>query len=262
MGIGIQRQQGRLAVLSLVAVAAWAVGCSDDKASGLSPTMSQASAAVPAKNMASASASPVAAAGSSAKLKVASGKASFLIDAPLEKIKGSSEDLDGSIDLDSADLSKSRGVVKVKLSSLKTTTFEDKDKNESQTEHAHNWMEASKNEYMWTTFTIESIETTVKAVAALPEENGVRTAKVKANGTLDLHGKKSPKSVSLTLSFKGPADHPELSVKSDEPMSVSLKEHGVMPRDTIGKFLDGALEKVGKKIDDKVQVSIDLSAKS
>jgi len=43
-------------------------------------------------------------------------------------------------------------------------------------------------------------------------------------------------------------------------MRISMKEHDVKPRDVAGKFLDGALERVGKKIDDVAQISLDVSA--
>jgi len=34
----------------------------------------------------------------------------------------------------------------------------------------------------------------------------------------------------------------------------------VKPRDLAGKFLAGALEKIGQKIDDSVEISLDLTA--
>jgi hypothetical protein len=41
-----------------------------------------------------------------------------------------------------------------------------------------------------------------------------------------------------------------------------MKAHTVMPRDTVGGFLNGALERIGKKIDDKVQVSFEATART
>jgi hypothetical protein len=34
----------------------------------------------------------------------------------------------------------------------------------------------------------------------------------------------------------------------------------VKPRDKVGSFLNGALDRIGKKIDDKVQVSFEATA--
>ena len=67
--------------------------------------------------------------------------------------------------------------------------------------------------------------------------------------------------VSATVTFAGPPEAPTLvRVVTAEPVRVSLKEHDVKPRDLAGKFLSGALEKVGQKIDDSVQLSLDLTA--
>src|SRR5690349_2928388 len=69
------------------------------------------------------------------------GKGSFLIDAPLEKIKGRSDEVTGHLDVDPKDISKTRGEILVRLSTLKTNTFGEMDKDAAQTEHARNWME-------------------------------------------------------------------------------------------------------------------------
>ncbi len=73
-----------------------------------------------------------------------------------------------------------------------------------------------------------------------------------------MHSRPSVKSVVIEVSFKGPADAPtELSFKTKAPMHVSLSAHDVKPRDTTGKFLDGALSVVGKKMDDDAPVSVE-----
>lgn len=65
----------------------------------------------------------------------------------------------------------------------------------------------------------------------------------------------------MTVALSGPAAAPAvLRITTDEPIRLSLKEHDVKPRDVAGKFLNGALERVGKKLDDMVQVSLDVSA--
>ncbi|MGH7286371.1 MAG: YceI family protein [Polyangiaceae bacterium] len=189
------------------------------------------------------------------------GKGSFLIDAPLEKIKGMSEEVTGYLDVNPKELAKSGGVVKVRLSTLKTSTFDDTDKNVAQTEHARNWMEVGNDsapetrmKYEWATLTVTSIEATPASLA--DAKDGVVKAKV--SGDLAIHGATSKETIPVTLTFKGPADAPtELDIKTDEPMAVSMKEHDVKPRDKVGGFLNGALDRIGKKIDDKVQVSFD-----
>ena len=86
---------------------------------------------------------------------------------------------------------------------------------------------------------------------------------VSARGELWVHGVSSPKAIKLSASFQGPPAAPTaLHVTTVEPLILSLKEHDIKPRDVAGKFLNGALEKVGKKIDDVVQISLDVTARS
>jgi hypothetical protein len=67
--------------------------------------------------------------------------------------------------------------------------------------------------------------------------------------------------VKLTATFNGPPSSPSsVHITTDAPILISLKEHDVKPRDVTGKFLNGALEKVGKKIDDTDQLSLDVTA--
>ena len=85
---------------------------------------------------------------------------------------------------------------------------------------------------------------------------------VRVTGDMWIHGVSAPKTVAATVTFTGPADAPTaVHVVTTAPLPVSLKEHDVKPRDLAGKFLSGALEKIGQKIDDSVQISLDLTAK-
>jgi polyisoprenoid-binding protein YceI len=195
------------------------------------------------------------------------GSASFLIDAPLEKIKGHWTKFRGAVDLDTSDLTKSHGEVDLDLDDLKTETFGDKDKDTAQTEHAHNWFELGsdakdREANRWARFTFKSLVSATPAkLADAPEQNGARTLHVVANGDMWLHGVTAPKTVKLTVVVTGPVSAPtSMKITTDEPIRLSLKEHDVKPRDVGGKFLNGALEKVGKKIDDAAQVSLDISA--
>lgn len=251
---------GAIAVVVLGGGAWFALSTQQDDTSGVGTRSAPPS---------SASAAPTSTAGSTeARFRVAeAGTATFLIDAPLEKIKGRWTKLRGELSLDAADLSKSHGQIDLDLDDLKTETFGDKDKDEAQTEHAHNWLEIGadakgRDENRWARFTFKSLESVSRrTLADAPEANGARTLKVVAKGDMWLHGVTSPKTVKLTVAVRGPAEAPTgLRITTDEPIGISLKEHDVKPRDVAGKFLSGALERVGKKIDDAVQVSLDLSA--
>ena len=84
---------------------------------------------------------------------------------------------------------------------------------------------------------------------------------MRVNGDLLLHGVKSPKTIDVVLTFVGPPEEMAfLLIRTVRPFTFSLKEHDIKPRDVTGKFLAGALEKVGQKIDDTVQVSLDFKA--
>ena len=50
-------------------------------------------------------------------------------------------------------------------------------------------------------------------------------------------------------------------IRTVSPMAVSLKGYDIKPRDLAGRFLSGALEKVGNKIIDIAQVSLDITAR-
>ncbi len=197
------------------------------------------------------------------------GALSVTIDAPLEKFQGKTEKLSGVFDVDLGNLAASTGEVVADLDAFTTHTFADGDKNESQTEHARNWFElgekvekVKRDDYRMARFTIESIErTSAASLAAAKEESGVRTVHFSAKGTLRVHGRSAKKSVEVDVSFKGPPDAPtEIAFKTTQPVIASLSEHDVKPRDLTGQFLAGALEKVGKKIDDKAQVHVDGKA--
>jgi polyisoprenoid-binding protein YceI len=256
------------AALPLAFVFALCAGCDGGPTGGHDATPPAAS---PAPAPAAAPPAPSAAAQSEAaskRLEVKRGRGSFLIDAPLEKIKGASEEAKGWIEVDPAELARSRGEIMVRLTALRTTTFGDEKKDATQSGHARNWLEvgdetpaAAKAAYEFARFRLQTLTSDARTLAAAPEQDGKRTLHVRATGDLTVHGVSVPISAPLVVELEGPATAPTAAtVRSEAPFDVSLKKHDVKPRDTIGKFLDGALEKVGKKIDDRVQVSVEFRA--
>ena len=199
------------------------------------------------------------------------GLAGFVIDAPLEKIKGHADKLRGAIDLDADALAMSSGEVDVDLDSLVTDTFGDPAKDTAQTGHAHNWMEIgadspSHEADRWARFTFakaSSAEGFTK-LSDVPVTGGERRFKLSVPGNLWLHGITAPKTLVLNvvarLGATPDAPPASLHIESAAPMAVSLKEHDVKPRDVAGKFLAGSLEKVGDKITDTAQVSVTADA--
>jgi polyisoprenoid-binding protein YceI len=258
-----------VAVLSVLLPLSLALAGCDEKKEAAPPSQEKLPAtSAPAASPAAAAPAAAAVPASGVHLAVTKAKGTFLIDAPAEKIKGMSEDAKGELSIDPMDLGKSRGEVSIKMTALATSTFGDKGKDDSQTEHARNWMEVGpesaadkKAKFEFAKLTITGVETATPKLADVKEEGGARTFKAKVMGDLWLHGITSKKTLAVTITVKGPADAPtEVTVKTDEPFAISLKEHEIMPRDKLGSFLNGALEKIGKKIDDKVQVSIEATA--
>lgn len=212
-----------------------------------------------------AAASQTVAAGKKRYVVAEAGTVSVTIDAPLEKFKGETKKLSGVFDVDPGNLSLSTGEVVADLDAFVTRTFGDKDKDESQTEHAKNWFEIGekvekqkRDDYRMARFTIEKIEKASAPSFAAAKDSTVRLT---ATGTLRVHGRASKKTITVDVSFKGPPDAPtEIAFKTTEPLVASLSEHDVKPRDLTGQFLAGALEKVGKKIDDRAGVHIEGTA--
>jgi polyisoprenoid-binding protein YceI len=205
------------------------------------------------------------------RFELVSGTGSFLIDAPLEKIKGRSTKVRGNLDVDPADLKTGKGQIEVDLDDLKTETFGDADKDTTQTGHAKNWLEIGsdvepkrRDENRWVRFTIKAIDdANPTKLAAAEAKNGQRSVTVQATGDLWLHGVSLSKKVNVALTLEGPPEAPtSIRIVTSQPLKVSLKEHDVKPRDLAGKFLSGALETIGQKIDDTAQVSLDLTAKA
>ena len=198
------------------------------------------------------------------------GTVKFLVDAPDEKIKGHWSKLRGQLDVDPADLRATAGQIEVDLADTVTETFDDPEQNEKQTEHARNWFQLGadvpaeqREQNRWARFIFEKIdEVSAPSLASVsPAADGTRLVHVTASGQLWLHGVTSPKSVKLAVTFAGSPEHPSsLHVASEAPMTVSMKEHDVKPRDVVGKFLKGGLERVGGKITDRVDITLAFDA--
>jgi len=257
---------GRWGGIFLAIVIATGCGKTEDPAPArVAPPTAASVAPAAAPSGASATAAP---AKSKSFVVADEGSATFLIDAPLEKIKGKANHFRGTIEIDPTKISATKGQVDVDLKTLKTNTFEDAGKNTQQTEHAQNWFELGndvdaklRDENQWARFTIKSVKSSgPDSIADIKEADGARTVEITAEGDLWLHGASVPKTVKLSVSFKGPQDAPTaIQIKTVDPIPVSLKAHSVMPRDIAGKFLQGSLEKIGKKIDDNAQVSLDFT---
>ena len=247
-----------------------AVGCDDKKATQLAPAASSLATTAP----------PPAAMTMKFVIDPAS-KTTLELDAPKENIKASTTAADGSLDIDLMNVINSRGEVKVDLSTIKTTTFPDAAKNDSQTTHARTWLEvgdgesgklddATKATNRWAVYAIRSVDSAsapdVTKVAAAPE-NGedVRTVTMTTKGEILIHGHKVDRDADLEVKFHYPtggdaAKPTAITVKTRKPFRIVLAEHDVKPRDGFGKIAKGSFNLLGTKVADNADISLDFRA--
>jgi len=201
------------------------------------------------------------------------------IPAPLETTRAQLSGVRGMLDVDLADPAKTVGTIEADLSGIRSSSFTDPEKNDTQTEHMRNWFEigedvspAMREKNQWTKFTIKRISKVEPASFAKAPTftDGVGTGRrfrITAEGDFLAHGVSKPKTVELEAviyDLKDSAPYKDvqriLMLRTAKPFVVSLKEHDVKPRDTTGKFLSGALKVVGLKLSDEAQVTLDLRA--
>lgn len=208
-----------------------------------------------------------------------SGKLGFDMEAPIEKIRGKvpASALGGEVWLDPADLAKSRGLVRVDLRDLELyqrtapeagKEFGDEVKDDTQNEHARQWLEISpdtpteelaKNtvvEFALTRITDASVTDLSKVPG--PE----RTVTFTASGDFLLHQRKAEKSVKLAAVFRYDGDTlREVHVKSVEPLTIGLDEYDVRPRTGFSKLAAKTLEQLSPKVAKEAAVSLEFVAR-
>lgn len=211
-------------------------------------------------------------------------KTSIDMPAPKERIKGETTAAKGTLHVDLGDLSMTRGDIYIDLDTLKTETFGDAEKDATQTKHAHTWLQidemekdaAARERNRWVHFAIRSIdglsEKDVSKVA--PTKVGgddVRSVTLVAHGDLEVHSlpSKGLKDAPLEVRFHVPAGSPadtkptsiELSGRDGSPLTITLADHDVKPRDTEGILAQKAFGVLGTKVADVANVSVNLLAK-
>jgi hypothetical protein len=205
------------------------------------------------------------------------GKTSIDMPAPKERIKAETTAVKGDLTVDPGDLEKTRGQVKVDLFTLSTHTFGDESKDHSQTEHAHNWLEAGdlvtpevKEANRWVIFTIRGVEgiavkdLTAVPVAHLATDDG-RAVDATVKGDFFLHGHSVAKDVPVEVVFHYPtgqatsAAPTRVEIHTKTPLHIALAEHDVKPRDGFGKLAQASFSLLGTKVAETADVTIDLA---
>jgi hypothetical protein len=250
------------------------VGCDKKDPTGTEPKLAPSASAL----------SPSAAPSSDTKKFTIDAKGTSSIDmpAPKEHVKANTDAAAGTLDVDFADLTRSRGEVKVDLSTLTTTTSEDAGKNTAQTEQARCWLEVAdcaeakladdvKKANRYAVYAIRSIESPSASDLAkvAPQKSGAgetRTVTLTTKGDLLIHGHKvEGRTADLEIEFRySPGAAPDkptsLHVTTKKPLEVILAEHDVKPRDPFGKIAKQSFHLLGTKVADTAQISLDFSA--
>jgi hypothetical protein len=191
-----------------------------------------------------------------------------------EHIKADTSAAAGTVDIAPHDLGKSRGLIRVDLSTLATHTFGNDD-DASQTKHARTWLEAIvegkvNEDERWADFAIRSVDgltaTDISTVASKTEGGeDLRTVTAILHGELRIHDHTVPKDAAVDATFRYPAGAPvdsrptRIDIKSQQPMHIVLKDHDVHPRDPAGKALAWTTALISK-VAETADVSVDLGA--
>jgi hypothetical protein len=214
----------------------------------------------------------------------AESKTSIQMEAPKETIKATVTGASGTLDVDLADLTRSRGEVKMDLTTLETHTFtgDKATDNATQTKHARTWLEVADGEdgkldekvkqaNRYALYAIRSVEQAsasdiTKVAPTKDSGDEVRQVTLTTKGELLVHGHKVMRDADLEVAFRydpgAPADDPKaITIKSRKPLRVVLAEHDVKPRDSFGKIAKGSFHLLGTKVADNADVTLDLRAK-
>jgi hypothetical protein len=239
---------------TLLVVAALAVqfGCSKDEPQRLAPKAEALKA------------EPAPATAMTLAVQTESSSVSFLMDSPLEKIDGDApKSVSGELFVDTMDLAKSTGLVKVDLQQLtlyqqkradENGEYSTRTKNDLQNTHARDWLQivahegevtaAQAEENRWAEFKIEKLGNLSTANIAQMTGND-RKVTATAIGPLRLHGRKAEKSAKIELAFKYEGSKlMAVSVKTLEPLAIALEEFEVHPRDAAGKFVKSVTDAI------------------
>jgi len=253
-----------------VLVALALAGCEDKPNPNAAPT---SSALAPAKAQTEAS--------KAFTITEAGSKVTFMMDAPIEKIFGEADgSAAGELFIDVEDVTKSAGLLKVDLDKLviyqqkradEKGEFGERTKNDTQNEHARNWLgvgkdvaEADKQKKRFIEFKVTKSETTgPKKLAEI--QGAERKMVLKVSGDFRLNERTVQKTGEIEVTFKMDGDKPtSIAVKSTQPIAVSLEQHDVRPKDTLGVILQKTTEELatlGKKVSKDAMVSLDFTAK-
>lgn len=199
------------------------------------------------------------------------------MDASLERIRGYVPGgLEGQIDVDLADLTRSTGFIAVDLGRLELTqsvkdeeseTFLEAKQNGLQNEHARMWLEIGADAPDDMRRRYRRAELAIREVTDVSEKNvramtgAERKVTFIAKGDFLLHGKKATKSVNMQATFRFDGDKPvSVSVVSLSPLVVNLEDHDVRPREAYAVLAQQTLELLSPRVARDAEIRVALAA--
>jgi hypothetical protein len=203
-------------------------------------------------------------------------KSSTHVDMPgvKEHIKADTTAATVTLDVVARDLTQTRGLVRVDLTTFATHTFGNGD-DATQTEHALTWLEVGmpgkvNNDMRYADFAIRSVDgvsvADLSKVAATKDgADDVRTVTATVHGDVLVHGHKVAKDALVDIAFRYPTGAPpeekpaRITIRSKEPVRLVLKELDVRPRDPAGQLLDWTTRLISK-VAETADVTVDLAA--
>lgn len=202
----------------------------------------------------------------------------FHMDAPIEKMRGvvDKSDISGELNVDTSDLTKSNGIIRVNLKSLaiyqrkapeKGAEFGEEEKVDLQNEHARAWLEIGEDAPAEDREKNQKVEFSLREIKDASATNidemegDERKVTFTGIGDFRLHQRKKEVSVKLEATFTYADGKPvKVHVKSVEPFGVDLAEHDVRPREAFGKLAQKTLSALSDKVAQVADVSVEFVA--
>ena len=205
-------------------------------------------------------------------------QATFLMEAPIEKIRGrlGESSVSGELDLDLHHLSSSTGVLRIDISELElfqtkaddSGKFGEEVKNDKQNDHARAWLEIDEDappndreKNRRVQFAITKVQASTEDLAAT--ESGVVTADLTVQGRLTLHQQTREVSGKLNAEFTmAQGKVVSAHIKTAESIPVRFEDYDVRPREAFGIIAKATLSVLSEKVAQVAEVSLDLHAQA
>lgn len=181
------------------------------------------------------------------KVNKAVGKSNIVFnsDAPLEKIKGTADEVVGEFKMDPSNIEATTGRIEVKVESMSTSISK-------RDEHMRSEAWLDEQHFPTIVFDVQRLKDVV-----VENRNGRRMAVAKAVGTFTLHGVTKPLTADVTLTFLPESEDTKkrapgnfVSIKTN--FTVALKDFNVVGKSGL----------VGSKVGEVIQIEANLFANS